>query len=62
VESSWFEESFSEVQRFSPCELLLLEAGSRGRGKFGNPEEGERPLLEPVTRKRLVKAQLSEKN
>jgi hypothetical protein len=28
------------------CELLLLEAGSWGRGQFGNPEEGERPPLE----------------
>jgi hypothetical protein len=38
------------------CEKLLAEA----RGQFGNPEEGERPPLEAVTRKR-VKTQEAEK-
>jgi hypothetical protein len=33
------------------CEKPVSEA----RGQFGNPEEGERPLLEAVTRQRLVK-------
>jgi hypothetical protein len=37
--------------RFS-CELLLLEAGIRGVGPFGNPEEGERPPFEAVTKQR----------
>jgi hypothetical protein len=36
-------------------ELLLLEAGSWGRGQFGNPEEGERPPLEVATKQRPVK-------
>jgi hypothetical protein len=36
--------------RFSRCEKLA----SKARGQFGNPEEGERPPLEVVTRK-LVK-------
>jgi hypothetical protein len=40
--------------RFSPYELLLLEAGSWGTGQFGNPEEGESPLLEAATKRRLV--------
>jgi hypothetical protein len=39
------------------CENLVAEA----RGQFGNPEEGERPPLETVTRQRLVKAQQGEK-
>jgi hypothetical protein len=34
----------------SCCELLLLEAGSSGRGHFGNPEEEERSPLKPLTR------------
>jgi hypothetical protein len=33
------------------CELLLLEASTRGLEQSGNPEEGERPPLEAVTRK-----------
>jgi hypothetical protein len=33
-------------------ESLLLEAGSGGRGQFGNPEEGERPPLEAGTKQR----------
>jgi hypothetical protein len=39
---------------------LLWEAGSWGTGIVGNPEEGERPPLEAVTR-RLVKTQHTEK-
>jgi hypothetical protein len=35
------------------CEKLVAEA----RGVFGNPEEGERPPLETVTRQRMMKAQ-----
>jgi hypothetical protein len=37
---------------FSRCELLLLEAGSWGRGQFGNPEEGERSPFEVATKQR----------
>jgi hypothetical protein len=33
------------------CEKLVAEA----RGQLGNPEEGECPTLETVTRQRLVK-------
>jgi hypothetical protein len=43
---------------FSHCELLLLEAGSSGRGEFRNPEEDEYPL-EAATKQRLGK---NEKN
>jgi hypothetical protein len=39
------------------CEKLVAEAW----GQFGNPEEGERPSLEAVTRQRLVKTQQAEK-
>jgi hypothetical protein len=46
--------------QFSPCELLLLEAGSLGRGTVWEAEEGECLLLEAVTRK-LVKKQQAEK-
>jgi hypothetical protein len=43
-------------------ELFVWEAaGSWGRGQFGNPEEGERPPLEAVTRERLMKTQQAEK-
>jgi hypothetical protein len=37
----------SSVVVSSRCEKLVAEA----RGQFGNPEEGERPPLEAVTRK-----------
>jgi hypothetical protein len=43
-----------ELLRFSPCELLLLEAGSWGRGQFGNPKVAERPSLYAATKQRLV--------
>jgi hypothetical protein len=35
-----------ELLRFGHCELLLLEAGTRGWGLGRNPEEGERPSWE----------------
>jgi hypothetical protein len=41
------------------CCSYKLEA--EARGQFGNPEEGERPLLEAVTRQRLMKIQQTEK-
>jgi hypothetical protein len=56
---SWLvNESVKEVLRFSR-ELLLLEAGSLGRGQFRNLDEGECPPLEAVTR-RLMKMQQAE--
>jgi hypothetical protein len=34
-----------ELLGFSRCELLLLQAGTWGRGYLGNPEEGDwKPL------------------
>jgi hypothetical protein len=36
-----------ELLGFSRCEKIIAEA----RRQFGNPEEGERPPLEAVTRK-----------
>jgi hypothetical protein len=54
-------QSVTELLRFSRCELLLLEAGSGGRGQSGIPEEEERPPLKAVTRQRLVKTQMAEK-
>jgi hypothetical protein len=39
------------------CDVLVAEA----RGQFENPEDGECPLLETVTRQRLVKTQKTEK-
>jgi hypothetical protein len=44
--------SVRELLGFSRCELLLLDAGSGGRGQFGNPEEGERPPLEADSKQR----------
>jgi hypothetical protein len=44
-----------------PLWLLLLEAVAEARGQFGNPEEGERPSLEAVTRARLMNTQQTEK-
>jgi hypothetical protein len=41
-----------ELLGFSHCELLLLEAGSQGRGQFRNPKEGERLMLEAATKQR----------
>jgi hypothetical protein len=53
VSQSFSEESTSEVVQWvhkqSRCELLLLETGSFGQGQFGNPEEGERLLLKPLS-------------
>jgi hypothetical protein len=39
-----------ELLRFSRCELLLLEAGSEGRGEFRNPKEGEFLPLEATVK------------
>jgi hypothetical protein len=39
------------------CQKLVTEA----RGQFWNPEEGERPPLEAVTRRQLVKTEQVEK-
>jgi hypothetical protein len=39
-----------EMLEFSRCELLLLEAGSCGRGQFGSPDEGKDPLLQVATK------------
>jgi hypothetical protein len=36
--SEWVSEWVRRLLRLSPCELFLLEAGSWGRGQFGNPE------------------------
>jgi hypothetical protein len=41
-----------EYLGFCHCELLLLEAGSWGRGQFGNPEEGEYHPLKADTKQR----------
>jgi hypothetical protein len=44
------------LQSREPAGRHLVEGCcSRGRGQFGNPEEGERPLLEASTKQRLVK-------
>jgi hypothetical protein len=48
------EQSVWGVLKFSRCVLLLLEAGSRGRGDFGSREEGERSPLEAATKQRLL--------
>jgi hypothetical protein len=37
------------------------ELVAQERGQFGNPEEEERPPLQPVARLRLVKTQQAEK-
>jgi hypothetical protein len=42
----------AEELGFSRCELLLLYAGSWGRGQFGNKEEGERTPLKAITTQR----------
>jgi hypothetical protein len=44
-----------EQLRFSRCELLLCQAGSWGRRKFGNPEDGECPPLEAATKQRQLR-------
>jgi hypothetical protein len=43
--------------QLSRCELLLWETGRWVREQFGNPEEGERPLLEAATEQRLEKTE-----
>lgn len=44
-----------ELPWFSPCELLLLEAGSRGRGYIGKLDEVECPSLKAAAKQWLVK-------
>jgi hypothetical protein len=39
---------------FSRCELLLGEAGSLGRGEFGNTEQEGRPPLETAIKQQLA--------
>jgi hypothetical protein len=41
-----------ELLGLSRRKLLLVKAGGRGQGQFGNPEEGERPPLEAATKQR----------
>jgi hypothetical protein len=36
---------------------VVREAGSRGGGHFGDPEEGKRLPLEAATKQRLVKTE-----
>jgi hypothetical protein len=43
------------VESVESCRCDKWEAGSWGRGQFGNPEEGQRPPLEAATKQRLVK-------
>jgi hypothetical protein len=59
--SQWSEELVGElVNELTAGVQLLWEADSWGQGEFGNPEEGNCPLLEAIT-KRLVKAEQAEK-
>jgi hypothetical protein len=53
---------YQQVRCGTPCgEFVLVESYcSWGQEQFGNPEEGERPLLEAVTR-RLMKTEQAEK-
>lgn len=46
-----------ELLWFSRRELLLSEAGTRGRGQLGHPGNGEHPSLEAATKKRLGKTE-----
>jgi hypothetical protein len=48
---------FGERGKGTAAVMLVAEA----RGQFGNPEKGERPPLEAVTRQRLVKTQQTKK-
>jgi hypothetical protein len=52
---NWLTDTVRGLLGFSHCELLLLDAGSRRRGQFRNPEEGECPPLEATTKQQLVK-------
>jgi hypothetical protein len=45
------------VESFDSCSYEKWKAGSWGRGKFGNPEEGERPPLEAAAKQHLVKTE-----
>jgi hypothetical protein len=53
------EKASSNLTDRSSCRCEKREAGSCGRGQFGNPDEGERPLLEAATKQLLVKTQKS---
>jgi hypothetical protein len=53
---SELEDCCSSVLVSCCCEKLITEA----RGQFGNPEVGERPPLETITRQRLVQTQQAE--
>jgi hypothetical protein len=44
--------SVTELLELRGCELLLLESARWGRRQSGNPQEGERPLLEAATKQR----------
>jgi hypothetical protein len=48
----WLSELVRGALGFSSYELLVWEAGSWGRGRFGNPEEGERLSLEAANKQR----------
>jgi hypothetical protein len=41
----------------SSCSCEKREADSCGWGQFGNPDEGDRPLLEAATKQLLVKTE-----
>jgi hypothetical protein len=45
------------VESFESFSCKKWEAGSRGRGQFGNPEERERLALEAATKQRLEKTE-----
>jgi hypothetical protein len=45
------------IESLESCSCEKWEAGSWGRGQFGNPEEEERPSLEAATKQRLVKTE-----
>jgi hypothetical protein len=53
---NWLEDCCCTIIVSCCSEKLVAEDG----GQFVNPEEGERPLLEAITR-RLVKVQQAEK-
>jgi hypothetical protein len=48
----WAVESVESVES---CSCEKWEAGSWGRGEFGNPEEWERPMMKASTKQRPVR-------
>jgi hypothetical protein len=52
---SYNEDLYFELVESCSCEEW--EAGSWGRGQFGNPEEGERQPFEAANKQRLVKTE-----